>query len=79
VLVEMLDNRYDQLKNGGEQFLDLEYRNNLLGVNEKRSFKKEKEIFTGIIRDVDHYGRLIIETPTREQIAFSHGEIEFLF
>ena len=79
VLIEMLDKRYDQLKNGGENFLDLEYKNNLLGVNEKRSFKRDKEIFTGIICDVDHYGRLIIETPAKEQIAFSHGEIEFLF
>jgi BirA family biotin operon repressor/biotin-[acetyl-CoA-carboxylase] ligase len=79
VLIEMLDNRYDQLKNGGEHLLDLEYKNNLLGVNEERSFKRDKEIFTGIIRDVDYYGRLIIENPAKERIAFSHGEIEFLF
>lgn len=77
-LISKLDHRYDQLKYGDSFLLDLEYRNNLLGIHKERRFKKDGEFFTGIIRDVDHFGRLILETPDYGQVTYSHKEIEFI-
>ena len=77
-LINKLDHRYDQLKKSDLSLLDQDYRNNLLGFEEERRFKKDKDLFTGIIRDVDHFGRLIIESRDYGQMTFSHGEIEFL-
>jgi len=78
-LISKLDHRYNQLKKGDLSRLDHEYRNNLLGFDEERRFKKDKDLFNGIIRDVDHFGRLIIETSDRKRLTFSHKEIEFIF
>ena len=78
-LIMMLDHRYDQLKKGDLSLLDQEYKKNLLGFDEERRFRKDLDSFIGIIRDVDHFGRLIIETSDYKRLTFSHKEIEFLF
>jgi BirA family biotin operon repressor/biotin-[acetyl-CoA-carboxylase] ligase len=77
-LTGKLDQRYDQLRNGDFSSHDHEYRNNLLCINEERKFKKENGVFYGFIRDVDPFGRLIIETPDKKQLTFSHKEVELL-
>lgn len=78
VLIEKLDDRYRQLKRGSVGLLDREYKNSLMGVNEERRFKTVSGIFTGIIRDVDQFGRLIVESGDKGHMIFSHGEIESL-
>jgi BirA family transcriptional regulator, biotin operon repressor / biotin---[acetyl-CoA-carboxylase] ligase len=79
VLTGSLDHRYDQLKKDGFSQLDLEYRNNLLGIDEERKFKTDTGVFNGYIRDVDPFGRLIIETAGKKRLTFSHKEVEFVF
>jgi BirA family transcriptional regulator, biotin operon repressor / biotin---[acetyl-CoA-carboxylase] ligase len=78
-LTGKLDHRYDQLKKGDFSLLDHEYRGNLLGVNEERKFKKDVYLFNGFIRDVDLYGRLVIETADNMKLTFNHKEVELLF
>jgi BirA family transcriptional regulator, biotin operon repressor / biotin---[acetyl-CoA-carboxylase] ligase len=78
VLIDKLDHRYDQLKKGDFLMLDLEYRNNLLCINEERKFRTDVGMFNGIIRDVDLFGRLIIETADKRRLIFSHKEVELL-
>jgi len=78
-LIGKLDHRYDQLKKGHFSLLDHEYRDNLLGINEERKFNKDVDVFNGFIRDVDHFGRLIIETADNRRLTFSHNEVELLF
>ena len=75
-LISKLDHRYDQLKKGDFSYPDLEYRNNLIGINEERRFKTKDSVFNGFIRDVDLFGRLIIETAGNKRVTFSHKEIE---
>jgi BirA family biotin operon repressor/biotin-[acetyl-CoA-carboxylase] ligase len=77
-LTGRLDQRYDQLRNGDFSSLDHEYRNNLLGMNEERKFKTDFGVFNGLIRDVDLFGRLIIETTGKKRLTFSHKEVELL-
>jgi BirA family biotin operon repressor/biotin-[acetyl-CoA-carboxylase] ligase len=77
-LTEKLDHRYDQLKKGDFPLLDHEYRDNLLGINEERKFRKDVNVFNGFIRDVDLFGRLIIETYNNKRLSFSHKEVELL-
>jgi len=77
-LTGKLDQRYDQLRNGDFSSLDHEYRNNLLGINEERKFKRDSGVFSGYIRDVDPFGRLIIETAGKKRLTFSHKEVELL-
>lgn len=77
-LTGKLDQRYDQLRNRDFSSLDHEYRNNLLGINEERKFKNDIGVFNGFIRDVDLFGRLIIETAGKEWLTFSHKEVELL-
>jgi BirA family transcriptional regulator, biotin operon repressor / biotin---[acetyl-CoA-carboxylase] ligase len=77
-LIGKLDHRYDQLKKGDFSLLDHEYRDNLLGINEERKFKKDVDVFNGFIRDVDLFGRLIIETADNKRLTFSHKEVELL-
>lgn len=78
-LMGKLDFRYHQLKKGDFSQIDLEYRDNLLGIDEERKFIKDADVFNGFIRDVDLFGRLIIETSENKRLTFSHKEIELLF
>jgi BirA family biotin operon repressor/biotin-[acetyl-CoA-carboxylase] ligase len=77
-MTRKLDHRYDQLKNGDISLLDIQYRDNLLGINEERTFRKNGDVFNGFIRDVDLFGRLIIETGNSRRLTLSHKEVEFL-
>jgi BirA family biotin operon repressor/biotin-[acetyl-CoA-carboxylase] ligase len=77
-LTGSLDHRYNQLKKGDFSLLHHEYRDNLLGINEVRKFKKVLDVFNGFIRDVDLFGRLIIETTDNKRLTFSHNEVELL-
>ena len=76
-LIGKLDHRYEQLKKGDFSILDQEYRDNLLGINEERRFIKNGDVFNGSIRDVDLFGRLIIETADNTRATLSHKEVEW--
>jgi BirA family biotin operon repressor/biotin-[acetyl-CoA-carboxylase] ligase len=77
-LIEKLDHRYSQLKEGGVDDLNEEYRNCLLGFGEYRAYKIQGEIIQGIIRDIDPFGQLILETSEQVLRTFAHKEIEFI-
>ena len=77
-LIGKLDHRYDQLTKGYSELLRQEYKDNLLGIDQERKFKKDLDVFNGFIRDVDLFGRLIIETADNKRLTFSHREVEFL-
>jgi BirA family transcriptional regulator, biotin operon repressor / biotin---[acetyl-CoA-carboxylase] ligase len=79
LLIEKMDLRYNQLKMDQSEQLDSEYRENLVGYGETRKFKTEKGEIEGVIRDVDPFGRLIIETVNKKQMIFSHKEIDWIF
>jgi BirA family transcriptional regulator, biotin operon repressor / biotin---[acetyl-CoA-carboxylase] ligase len=78
MLIGKLENRYDQLKKSDNAMLSAEYKSNLLGLDDERNFMSGNDRFSGFIRDVDAYGRLIIETSGKERRTFAHGEVEML-
>jgi len=53
------------------------YLSRLYWLNEKRSFKSQKGIFKGIIKNVKDNGLLIVEDNNQQQVEFSLKQIEF--
>jgi len=60
--------RYGQLRQGSIELIKSEYHSSLLGISEWRRFIYKGKEIKGMIRDVNEFGHLIVET--------SAGEIE---
>ncbi len=71
-----LSGRFSQLINGEEKILLKEYNDVLYKKNSVAKFKKNSRVFSGVVREVDLYGRLIIAHSIEE--AFEFGTIEWL-
>ena len=56
----LLEKRWQQLLHGQHQELLKEYNESLFRLNQKAVFKKESEIFQGVIQGVNHKGELLI-------------------
>lgn len=54
------------------------YVNNLYGLNVSRDFMADGQKFKGTIRDIDEFGRLLIEVNS-EYKYFGFKEVEYLF
>jgi BirA family biotin operon repressor/biotin-[acetyl-CoA-carboxylase] ligase len=77
-LRENIANYYFQLKGDDKKHLIEQYRQSLLGLNEKRQFSANEEEFTGIIEGTDAFGRLLIKHGD-ETLVFQHKEVQMLF
>jgi BirA family biotin operon repressor/biotin-[acetyl-CoA-carboxylase] ligase len=71
-----LSERFTQLINGEEKILLKEYNDILYKKNSVAKFKKNSRVFSGIVKEVDRYGRLIISNAIEE--VFEFGTIEWL-
>jgi BirA family transcriptional regulator, biotin operon repressor / biotin---[acetyl-CoA-carboxylase] ligase len=79
-LSQYLEFYYLRLKSGNYEYLLEEYYKHLLGLNEYRTFiNLEEERFQGIIRGINEYGSLLIETNQNEILSFGLKEIQFVF
>ncbi|WP_343700279.1 biotin--[acetyl-CoA-carboxylase] ligase [Chitinophaga sp.] len=77
-LCACLQRRYGQLQDGSYQPLLQEYKNCMIRFNEPALYRKNGEIFTGVIRDVLPDGRLCLEKGN-EMLQLGFGEVEFVF
>lgn len=77
-LCACLQRRYSQLQDGSYQPLLQEYKNRMIRFNEPALYRKNGEIFTGVIRDVLPDGRLCLEKGN-EMLQLGFGEVEFVF
>lgn len=75
-LLENIERRYLQLRNGKRHELKTEYLNRLFGKGEERNFLIEEKRTVGIILGVDELGKLIIEMDGRFN-TFSNKEISY--
>jgi BirA family transcriptional regulator, biotin operon repressor / biotin---[acetyl-CoA-carboxylase] ligase len=77
-LMQSLEWRYLQLKNGHQQKLDDDYLSTMYRLNEPHQFIIDETETTGIIRNVDAAGRLVVES--RGQLR-SHDlkEIKYVY
>jgi BirA family biotin operon repressor/biotin-[acetyl-CoA-carboxylase] ligase len=75
-LCKILEFKFSHFSGVEEGSLLNEYNNGLYKRNEETRFKKESRVFSGDVKRVDSYGRLIISSSTEE--AYEFGEIEWL-
>lgn len=69
---------YLNLKAGKISFVRKTYLSRLYWLNEKKSFKTQNTVFSGVIIDVKDNGKLVIQNNNSEENEFSLKEIEFL-
>jgi BirA family biotin operon repressor/biotin-[acetyl-CoA-carboxylase] ligase len=62
LLIQKLENRYDQLKSGDSELIDKQYLNRLFRLNKESLFSKGDQEFSGVIRGVSEMGELMVET-----------------
>lgn len=78
-LLKQLQQFYVKLKTGNVDELRTLYTQNLMWLNQLRTFRNErlKTTFTGVILRVDQYGLLTVSVNNREMV-FDFKEISFL-
>jgi BirA family transcriptional regulator, biotin operon repressor / biotin---[acetyl-CoA-carboxylase] ligase len=76
-LLEFLEVRYLQLKQGKTQELRAEYLKALYWRDEKHLFSSAGTTFTGVIDGIDEYGKLVVKTET-ETRSFEVKELSYL-
>ncbi len=77
LLLSHLESRYLMLRNGHLDVLKRDYLQNLFQLNEVANYLHSDQQFTGIIRGVDAWGKLIIETEQGVK-SFDLKEVSFL-
>ncbi|MBN1650388.1 MAG: biotin--[acetyl-CoA-carboxylase] ligase [Bacteroidales bacterium] len=78
LLLDCIKTRYSQLKNKLWYLPDADYLRHLYGINEQRNFSDREGIFTGRIKGIDNYGRLLVEKANKQLASYDIKEIEFL-
>jgi BirA family transcriptional regulator, biotin operon repressor / biotin---[acetyl-CoA-carboxylase] ligase len=78
LLCRFLDVRYTNLRETNQTGLDLEFNQNILGFNERRTFLKNDHLMEGRIIGVDMHGRLQIENNNGEIESFGHKDVEYI-
>lgn len=74
-LVVQLRYRWDELRRSPSDIIAA-YEAVLYKNGQTIRLKKDNRVFDAVVRGVDAYGRLKVETPIEEQ--FAHGEVEWL-
>ncbi|MDP1622305.1 MAG: biotin--[acetyl-CoA-carboxylase] ligase [Bacteroidales bacterium] len=76
-LCDFLNRRYLELQQAGNENLDQEFNENLLGFDKWRLFVQKSNKIEGRIRGVDKSGLLLLEDRNGEISAYNHGEVEY--
>lgn len=77
-LLSCIEVRYLALRQGKTEQINKDYKQALLGIDEKRKFRLQHHEVEGIIRGVDTVGRLMLQTLEGDQV-FDIKEIEFVY
>ena len=77
-LLVSIDRRYSGLKTGEVAEADIHYDRSLIGYGEWSDYLLDGAPLRGMIRGVDEFGRLLMETESGEVRCFEHGEIGFM-
>lgn len=78
ILMNFLEIWYEKLEFDEVDFIHDEYLKNLLNLNRKAWYRKENQVFEGIIRGVSPFGKLRMEADN-EVTEYDFKEISFLF
>jgi BirA family transcriptional regulator, biotin operon repressor / biotin---[acetyl-CoA-carboxylase] ligase len=77
-LLTCVEVRYLALRQGKQEQMNMDYRQALLGIDEKRKFKSQGQEVEGMIKGVDAVGRLMLQTDQGDKV-FDIKEIEFVY
>ena len=75
-LLQELSVQYSQLQLFPKE-ITKNYKRQLYRRDERAVYKIEDEIFSGVIRDIDPMGRLVVEVEGGYK-SFAHGEVQFV-
>jgi BirA family transcriptional regulator, biotin operon repressor / biotin---[acetyl-CoA-carboxylase] ligase len=75
-LCTLFEKNFGQLLAGNENLILNNYNGSLYKYNEIAEFKKGATVFSGLVKGVNNYGKLIVETNVEN--AFDSGSIEWL-
>jgi BirA family biotin operon repressor/biotin-[acetyl-CoA-carboxylase] ligase len=75
--MKRMDIWYGKLKNNKKDVIKDTYLNSLFMIDTTTKFKANGEIFNGKIRDIDDFGRIVIESK-KQMLTFGFKEIEYI-
>lgn len=76
-ICERIEHLYTVLKRGDKEELKARYTKKLFRLNETHMFMEGSRLFNGVIRGVDDFGRLVLETGPGQLNNYGFKEIEF--
>jgi len=77
-LLEILDLRFNQLKEGNPEQLDADYIDNLYRFMEPGSFLYQGKQVSAKMTGVNHFGQLILELPEGGMLECGLSDLKFL-
>lgn len=78
IIIESIMNWYNKLFTGKHEEIQESYQEHLLGFGQQLKYLAGEETFSGTIRGLDEYGRLIIERESGRLQAFDIKEVRLL-
>jgi len=77
ILVENFEKYYQIWDNEGFTFIREKWLEHAYKLHENISVKHQNDIVTGIFKDIDNTGRIILQLPSKKIISFSTVELSF--
>ena len=78
LLLQCIEQQFNDFKNNEPIQLNINYLNNLYGYDQNRPFKDSEGTFFGKIKGVDSFGRLLVKKNKGKLYTYDMKEIEFL-
>jgi BirA family biotin operon repressor/biotin-[acetyl-CoA-carboxylase] ligase len=75
-LCAVLERNLMHLRPGNDDFILKAYNNQLYKRNETAQFKQASRVFSGLVKNVDEFGRLVVESDTK--LLLESGSVEWV-
>ncbi|MEY4463231.1 MAG: hypothetical protein RLZZ81_202 [Pseudomonadota bacterium] len=76
-LIENFEKYYQIWDNNGFSFIREKWLEHAYKLHENISVKHQNDIVTGLFKDIDNTGRIILQLPSKKIISFSTAELSF--
>ncbi|WP_025999559.1 biotin--[acetyl-CoA-carboxylase] ligase [Rickettsia australis] len=76
-LIENFEKYYQIWHNNGFSFIRKKWLEHAYKLHENISVKHQNDIITGLFKDIDNTGRIILQLPSKKILSFSTAELFF--
>jgi BirA family biotin operon repressor/biotin-[acetyl-CoA-carboxylase] ligase len=76
-LIENFEKYYQIWDNNGFSFIREKWLEHAYKLHENITVKHQNDIVTGLFKDIDNTGRIILQLPSKKIISFSTAELSF--